>query len=171
MYFAELLLNILLLLLLIWICIFLINLVHEMGHVLMYRIFFREKDWNITIGVGRTIIKLKKFTLRIFPISGHYNYKSKYDGSKFQRIMTHLGGPLANVLFIVLLRFLLHIITANKLTFEQKNLVWFLTFTFWGNVAQFVFTAVPMKYSSWPYEGYISDGMEILNEVTDTGKS
>ena len=171
MYFAELLLNILLLLLLIWICMFLVNLVHEMGHSLMYRIFFREKDWNITIGEGRTIIKLKKFTVRIFPISGYYNYESKYEGSKFQRIMVHLGGPLANVFFIVLLIFLLQIITANELTFEEKNLVWFLKFTFWFNVFQFVFTAIPMKYSSWPYVGCMSDGMQILNEVTKTRKS
>lgn len=171
MYFAELLLNILLLLLLIWICMFLSMLVHEMGHVLMYRIFFREKDWNITIGVGRTIIKFKKFTVRIFPISGYYNYESKDNGSKFKRIMMYLGGPLVNLLFIVLLRFLLQMITANKLTFEQKNLVWFLTFTFWFHVFQFVSSAVPMRYSFWPYEGYMSDGMEILKEATKTRKS
>lgn len=171
MYIAELLLNILLLLLLIWICMFLAILVHEMGHVIMYRIFFREKDWHITIGVGRTIIKLKKFTVRVFPTSGYCNYESKDEGSKFQRIMTSLGGPLVNVFFIVLLIFLLQIITANELTFEQKNLVWFFKFTFWLHVFEFVFSAVPMKSSSWPYEGYISDGMQILKEATKTSKS
>lgn len=171
MYIAVLLLNILLFLLLVWICFFLVILVHEMGHVIMYRIFFRDKDWHITIGTGRIIIKLKRFTLRVFPIRGSYDIESKYKGSKLQCIMMYLGGPLANVFFIVLLIFLSQIIKANELKFEHPNLVWFLGFTFWANVSQFFGAVVPMKYSFWPYKGGISDGMRILKKATEISKS
>lgn len=159
MYIAVFLLNILLLLLLVWICMFLVIFGHEMGHALMYRIFFRNKDWHITIGTGRTIIKLKRFTLRVFPIMGFFDFESKYKGSKLQYIMMYLGGPLANVFFIIVLSFLSQIIKANQLKFEQPNLVWFLGFTFRANVFQFVGTVVPMKYLFWPYKGSLSDGI------------
>ena len=171
MYNAVLFLNNLLFLLFIWISVFLVYLVHEMGHVLMYRIFFRGKDWHITIGTGRIIIKLKKFTVRVFPTKGFFNITSKYKGSKFQYIMMFLGGPLANVSFIILLSFLLKIIHDNELTFQQENLVWFLAFIFWANVSQFLFTVIPMKLSFWPFKGYISDGMRILKMVTENSKS
>lgn len=171
MYIAAYLLNIILLLILIWICMFLVILVHEVGHAIMCQILFRDKNWHIRIGTGRPIIKLKKFTVRVFPISGFCNFTPKYKGSKFQYIMIYLGGPLANVFSIVLLIFLLQIIKANELTFEQRNLVWFLEFTFWTNVGQFVCTVVPMKYPFWPYKGYISDGMRILKLVRESSKS
>ena len=171
MYIAVLLLNIILFLLLVWICFFLVNFVHEIGHALMCRIFFRDKDWHITIGTGRTIIKLKRFTLRVFPIMGFFDFESKYKGSKLQYIMMYLGGPLANVFFIVLLSFLSQIIRTNELKFEQLNLVWFLGFTFWANVSQFILTVVPMKYSFGLYKGHISDGMRILKKAIETRKS
>jgi len=145
---------------------FLVNLVHEIGHVLMYRIFFRDKHWHITIGTGMNVIKLKRFTLRVFPISGFFNVESKNKGSKLHYIMMHLGGPLANVFFIVLLIFLSQIIKANNL--ELPNLVGFLGFTFWANISQFVFTVIPMKYYFWPYKGYLSDGMQILKKIKES---
>lgn len=162
---AVYLLNIILLILLVWIGIFLVNLVHEFGHILMYRIFFCDKHWHITIGTGRTVFKLKRLTLKVIPLRAFYNVESKNDGSKLQDIMMHLGGPLANVFFIVLLIFLSQIIKAEL---ELPNLVWFLGFTFWANVGQFVFTVVPMKYSFWPYIGFISDGMRILKRIKDS---
>ncbi|MGV8146780.1 MAG: hypothetical protein ACLKAK_10390 [Alkaliphilus sp.] len=171
MYTAVLLLNNLLFMLLIWICAFLVVFVHEMGHALMYRIFFRNNDWHITIGTGRTIIKLKKFTVRVFLSTGSFNFPSKYKGSKFQYIMMLLGGSLANVFFIILLIPLAKTNLANELTFAHYNLYWFLGFTFWVNVSQFVFAVVPMKLSFWPFKGYISDGMRILKMATKTSKN
>lgn len=167
MYYVVYLLNILLFLALIWICLFLVTLVHEMGHAIMYQIFFKEKNWHITIGKGKPIINLKKFTIKALPIYGFINYELKHKGSKLQHIMTSLGGPLANVFFIVLLIFLSRTIKTSDPTLGQQNLLWFLGFTFWVHVNQFVFTAIPMKYSNWPYKGHISDGMRILKKVRE----
>jgi hypothetical protein len=153
--------------LLAWISLFLVFLAHESGHVLMYRIFFRDKQWHITIGVGRTLIKLKRLTLRAIPISGSYDGEFKNKGSKLQDIMTYLGGPLTNVFFIVLLIILSQILRANGLESELRNLVWVLGFAFWANVYQFFITIVPMEYLYWPYTGNISDGMKILKKAKE----
>lgn len=167
MYIVFYLIDILIFLILIWICLFLVNFVHEMGHAIMYRIFFRNKNWHISIGTGKLIIKLKKFTIKALPISGFINYELKHKGSKLQHIMVSLGGPLANVFFIVLLIFLSQTIKTSEQTLGQQNLLWFLGFAFWMNVNQFIFTAIPMKYSHWPYKGIISDGMSILKKVRE----
>lgn len=171
MYIAVYLLNIILFLMLVWICMFCVILVHEMGHAIMYQIFFRDKDWYIEIGKGKPIIKLKKFTVRFLPISGFFNCEYKYKGSKLQYIMEYLGGPLANALSIILLIFLIRIIKTNELTLLQSNLIWFMSFAFWANVSQFIGTVIPMKYPFWPYKGCISDGMRILKEATESSKS
>lgn len=171
MYIAHVLLNAIILLLLLWIGMFLTTLVHEIGHAVMYRIFFRDKDWHITIGTGRTIIKLKKFTVGVFQKTGHFNFVYKNKGSKFQYIMMFLGGPLANIVLIILLRFLVQIIKAKEVTFEQSNLVWFLTIMFWMNVGQFVSAVIPIKFSFWPFNGYISDGLRIFKKATETSNS
>ncbi len=142
-----------------------------MGHAIMYIIFFRDKNWNIAIGKGIPIIKLKKFTVRVLPATGFFNCTPKYKGSKFQYIMMFLGGPLANLLSIALLIFLSHIIKANEPTLGQQNFAWFLRFAFWAHVFQFIFTAIPMKYSFGPYKGYISDGMRILKKAREKSNS
>lgn len=43
-----------------------------MGHAIMYQIFFKEKSWHITIGNGKPVINLKKFTIKILPIFGFF---------------------------------------------------------------------------------------------------
>lgn len=159
------LLKILVFLLFVWVCLFVVNFFHEMGHVLMGRIFFRDKGWHIVIGTGRTIIKLKRFTFRVIPIRGTYGFESITKGSKLQYIMMYLGGPLANLFFIVLLIWLSQVIKASNL--ELTDLVIFLEYILWANIGQFAFTVIPMKYWYWPYKGYLSDGMKILMKATE----
>lgn len=162
------LLNNLFFMLFVWVCLFLITLLHEMGHALMFRIFFRDKDWHITIGTGRTIISIGKFTIRAFPLTGFCEIAPKYKGSKFQYIMFFLGGPLTNLLFIILLSFMFKITKINELGFEQPNLVWILAFVFWANISQLVSTIIPLKIGFWPFKGYISDGMRIVKKAKET---
>lgn len=139
-----------------------------MGHDIMYRIFFGDNDWHIRIGRGRTIIKLNKFTVNILPSSGFFKITSKKNRSKFQYIMMLLGGPLANLLSIILLAILFKITNASQLPFVKYNLTWFLAFIFWCNILQFIGTILPMKL---PFNGYISDGMRILYKARETNKS
>lgn len=162
MYYLEYLLNVSLFLVLIWICMFLVTLAHEMGHAIMYRIFFKENNWHITIGKGQPFINLKKFTIRAVPFGGVCKCTYNNKVNKFEDIMVSLGGPLANILSIAILYFLLNIVKANEPTLGQQNLLWVLNFIFLTNVYQFAFSVIPMKLSFWPFNGYTSDGMRIL---------
>ncbi|SET14396.1 site-2 protease family protein [Anaerobranca gottschalkii] len=158
----EVLFNILIVSILVWLSFFIAVFLHEMGHALMYRIFFRDKDWHIRIGSGREIIKSKKFTIKAIPIDGYFYFEPKHRGSKFQYIMMLLGGPLTNILFIFLLSFLLYILKGNEQTLVQKILVWLFEFSLRIHVVGFLLTAIPINFRNGPLKGYTSDGMNIL---------
>jgi hypothetical protein len=142
-----------------------------MGHALMYRIFFREKDWHISIGTGRTLVKRERLTIRALPIRGFCHIEPKTQGTKFQYIMFYLGGPLANVLFLVLLGVFFRRINVSEFQLEQPNLAWFLAFVFWTNLYQFLGTIVPIEYRFWPDKGYASDGLKIARKARETSIS
>ena len=78
-------------------------LVHEMGHVLMYILFYKKNNWKVEIGRGGLkILTIGKFTIYSNMITGmtYFDYK-KYD--KIKMIMFFVGGPLASLIFTVLL--------------------------------------------------------------------
>lgn len=167
MYFLSYLFEIVLFILLVWAGLFLLNLVHEGGHVLMYRIFFRDGHWHITIGTGRVIVRLKRFTLALLPIKGNFNTAPDHEGTKLQYIMMCLGGPMANVVFLVLVFFASGVLKAN---FDlPPGLDWFLGLFFWGNIFQLFVTVLPLEYTFGPYAGEISDGMRI-KRIRETSK-
>lgn len=167
MYIAEYILNVLLLVVFVWVCLFLTTLAHEAGHVVTYRILFRDKNWRIAVGSGKAIAKFKRFTFGIIPVFGAYTGEYKHQGgSKFQHIMVYLGGPLANLLFIVLL-VLLKVSLPESI---NPNYTWFLGFTFWANVFQLANSLIPMKYSYHPFPGAISDGKRIMNKIAEKEK-
>ena len=156
----AILLNIVFFILLLWICLVFIIVVHEMGHLLMFKMFYREdyKGWHIEIGNGRPIMEFKRLTLRIIPISGCFNFREKLKVSKFQYIMMLTGGPIASLIFIFLLGFLFRYMSiTNNLVFKHHNLTRFLVFLFWGFLSQFILTLFPMSFG-----GYTSDGMKII---------
>lgn len=162
-YLLALLFNIFLLIFGVWTILLIITLFHEMGHAFMYKIFFRDKYWHIEVGRGKKIIKLRKFTIRIIPASGFFHCDPQSKGSKIQYIMTHLGGPLASLLIVVLTTLLLQLTKASELTIQQENWVWFLEFAFWVSVSSFIMTILPIKYPHGYLKGFNSDGLSALN--------
>lgn len=84
--------------------------------------------------------------------------------------MMLLGGPMANVAFILVLSILLRILSRRGLAVTQQNLVWFLPFTRWANVFQLIAAAIPLKFSIWPVKNYVSDGMRILLKAREPRK-
>lgn len=163
------LLRILLLLSFMWISCFLITMIHELGHCLMYRIFFRDNRWHIYVGMGKTLIKQKRFTIRSIPIFGLFFPEGRKQGSKFQCIMLYLGGPIATVCFIIALSLLLYFIKSNQLDDTVINWDSLLTSMIQANFLIFIFTIIPMKYPFFPFKGNeISDGMRILMTLRPT---
>ena len=165
MYVAEVLLNAVLLLLLIWIAMFVVILAHEAGHALMYRILFRARDWHITVGTGRLILSRKRFTLRAFMITGFCRCPRSGEGSRCHAIMVLLGGPLANVCLLVLLMALSPTVQASEMTLWRQNLAWLMSFAALVNVFQLIAALLPVRLPVGHMKHYVSDGMRIMRIV------
>ena len=100
--------------------------VHELGHLVAARLMKIDVD-AFSVGMGKAILKKKiggvEYRLGIFPIGGYCkmredgNYEEAYEKSKqgikaepgtffgahpMKRIVAHLGGPLFNLFFTVL---------------------------------------------------------------------
>ena len=83
---------------LIWVFVVLLFLItHEIGHMIFYRIFFKNKDWKITLGEGKRIISVWKIeiNLRYFWV-GKFTYKKPIENSKYKQILVNMGGIIFN---------------------------------------------------------------------------
>ncbi|MDD6905550.1 MAG: site-2 protease family protein [Finegoldia magna] len=134
---------------------------HELGHIMMAKIFYNAKNCRIEIGIGKNILKLKKFIVRVLPAYGlaYWEFKdwdSYRKSSKLRKIMPSLGGPLVSLL--IALGFIL-ISRNNYSGFYSKIIRYVILY----NAICFVSTILPIKYLNLP-----SDGMRILNTIKST---
>ena len=134
---------------------------HELGHITLAKIFYNVKNCRIEIGIGKNILKLKKFIVRVLPAYGHAYWEFKdWDSyrksSKLRKIMPSLGGPLVSL--IIALGFIL-ISRNNYSGFYSKIIRYVILY----NAICFVSTILPIKYLNLP-----SDGMRILNTIKST---
>ena len=95
---------------LIWIVsLFVFTLIHEFGHIIFLRLAGGTKDWRIEIGAGTPIVKLKKITINsAFFFGGRVeNIDFHKRPSKIGLLFLNAGGGLLNIVFVVLLHFVL----------------------------------------------------------------
>ncbi|MDU5223414.1 MAG: M50 family metallopeptidase [Finegoldia magna] len=134
---------------------------HELGHIVMAKIFYNVKNSRIEIGKGKNILKLKKIIVNALPVYGHAyweleDFDSYKKSSKLRKIMPSLGGPLVSLL--IALGFIL--ISGNNYgDFYNQIIKYFIMY----NSICFISTVLPIKYIN-----YSSDGMRILNTIKST---
>ncbi len=145
-----------LLLVIFYFCSFLGILVHEMGHVLMYILFYRENNWNVELGRKSLILaKFRKFTIYANMTMGYTRVKyKKY--SKYKSTMFFLGGPLASsILVLLLLPYISQFVGISFL--ENSNFAKSLIYFFYLNLFILIVSVIPIKIGN-----YTSDGMNLL---------
>lgn len=145
----------------LYIIIFFSTFAHELGHIVMAKIFYNVKNSRIEIGKGKNILKLKKIIVNALPVYGHAyweleDFDSYKKSSKLRKIMPSLGGPLVSLL--IALGFIL-ISRNNYGDFYNQIIKYFIMY----NAICFVSTILPIKYLNLP-----SDGMRILNTIKST---
>lgn len=145
----------------LYIIIFFSTFAHELGHIVMAKIFYNVKNSRIEIGKGKNILKLKKIIVNALPVYGHAyweleDYDSYKKSSKLRKIMPSLGGPLVSLL--IALGFIL-ISRNNYGDFYNQIIKYFIMY----NSICFISTVLPIKYIN-----YSSDGMRILNTIKST---
>lgn len=136
---------------------------HELGHIMMAKIFYNAKNCRIEIGNGNVIFKLKKIVVRAIPASGHAYWESidldRYNNSnKMRKIMLALGGPLFSLLMSILFAIAFYRVKPYRELFDIL-----LKFLIFMNLSCFIITILPIKYLD-----NISDGQFILNIIKST---
>ncbi len=140
----------------IWGLLFISIFFHEMGHLIMYLIVYRDNNWRIEIGSkGKKLFEIGRFTIYLKMLTGHiyYNYK-KYN--KLNSIMVSAGGPLSTLLLIIFI--LGYMFNANP--DENGLLYWNLCFMFYHNLSLFITAIIPINTKN-----YKSDGWRILDDL------
>lgn len=137
---------------------FISTFLHELGHIIMTKIFFDVKNCRIEIGIGKNILELKSILIKAIPASGYayweFNDRNNYHKSnKYRKIMPALGGPLVSLLMLILFSVIFYKARPSS-EFNNFLLKMFII----GNVSIFVSTILPIKYLDNP-----SDGMCILH--------
>lgn len=139
-----------------WGLLFISIFFHEMGHLIMYLIFYREDNWRIEIGSkGKKLLEIGRFTIYPKMLTGHiyYNFK-KYN--KLSSIMVSTGGPLVNLVLIIFI--IIYIF--NFCTDKTGLLYWCLCFLFYHNLSLFLTAIIPINNKH-----YTSDGWRILDDL------
>lgn len=139
-----------------WGLLFISIFFHEMGHLIMYLIFYRENNWRIEIGSkGKKLLEIGRFTIYLKMLTGHIYYRfKKYN--KFKSVMVSAGGPLANLIFIIFIIIYLF----NFCTYKTGLLYWCLCFMFYHNLILFLTAIIPINNKH-----YTSDGWRILDDL------
>ena len=88
----------------LWLGVAFSILIHEMGHVVVYKLAKGKEDWIIRVGFGKTLIKTKRFDFRLIPFSGvFYNPAPDITYTEAQALLCAVGGPVFNLILILIL--------------------------------------------------------------------
>lgn len=135
--------------------------IHELGHLVGYRIARKDNDWTIQLGTGKVLFSIKWLKVNLFPISGLFEYKKTLKGKRENLLMTS-GGPIFTTTFIILLFVLLNIIKTN-VSGCIDSFKMLLNKMLYYNLWMLFFTLMPIKYPVFVSMFEKSDGLVILN--------
>ena len=154
----------LILIFVLWIINIFSIFVHEIGHASGYMIATKDNNWNIEIGKGRMVYKTRRFNIYLIPISGYFSpINMEKSISKTKIIAILIGGPLASLLLLILLLLVRkNINSLVPVIVSLKTLVFLTNYSIIFNLSMFITSALPYKPRPWLFNGYVSDGWEIL---------
>lgn len=135
-------------------------LIHELGHVLMLQMTTGNKDWHITVGIGKTIFKGKRVTINLLFVWGFFLNKKDEDKqvTKIQNILISAGGIIANIFILLLIVVFAAYMENNQMSANEMNLIAEMTRTLFAlNLYLAIGSVIPMRYNFWPINKYISN--------------
>lgn len=142
------------------------TLLHELAHSLAALLLTKEnvvitlgsEKVNKSFNFGRLFIEIGECHDITCLVYGFFRYNMST--SKFYNIIILISGPIISLLIglfgLYMLRQTMHINFFISSIFNSL---------FWISFFQFVLTLIPIKYSSGPYKGILSDGAKIINLI------
>jgi hypothetical protein len=142
---------------------FIFGLLHEFGHIAMYRMFGGNNNWTIIMGWGRPIIRTKRITINsLFMLPGQVHWPEEKARAS-NAILWCSGGFIVNA---VCAGFLFFLILYLRQIFPVENFdIWsldrILRAAFLTNIYIIIGTAIPVTYPFGGLKGMPSDGLRI----------
>ena len=148
---------------LLWVGLALSVLIHEMGHMVGYKLAKGQDDWVIQVGFGKKLFQTKHLDIRIIPFSGvFYNPTLGNSYTKTQELLCTAGGPVFNLVLILVLLAL----SSNPSAFiDYFEPTWNFVRTY--NVIMFISAIIPVRYPAFfpVIGGMESDGKHLLKAL------
>ena len=147
----------------LWVGLAISVLIHEMGHMVGYKLAKGQEDWVIQVGFGKKLFQTKHFDIRIFPFSGvFYHPTLKSACTKAQALLCTAGGPVFNLVLILVL-FALSSRPSAFIDYYEPS--WNFVRTY--NVIMFISAILPVRYPAFfPIIGGMeSDGKHLLKAL------
>lgn len=79
-------------------------LIHELGHMIGWKVRTRSNCWFITVGSGKNLLKTKRLLLRAFPVGGSFAVTDEsIRTTKRQVLLMAIGGPVITLVVTLIL--------------------------------------------------------------------
>ena len=151
---------------LIWFSFMLSIFIHEIGHMLGWKVRTRSDYWVITVGSGKKIMQTKRLIFHVFPVGGTFiETDESIDTKKTDTLLTTIGGPVFTLLFTVILFWIQTIIPDKALATNLYNGRQLIMIVRNYNLFLFFITIIPCKYPGFLSKVPQSDGMAILKTL------
>ncbi len=152
----------------VYILLLLSRIFKELGHLIMYRVLFKDDNYKITVGFGKNLLQTKRWSIRGIPILSKITYGDKFQKGTYKSMVTHISGALGTIVYLICLLPLLYLVKkkpelisimdTNILPMAILRTVQIVIFTLY-------FTIIPLQIQFFPGGGYLSDGVHVINDI------
>lgn len=154
----------------LWGMLFLLTLVHELGHAVGCRLATGDRRWHIRVGWGRRLLYTKRLTVNLLVFDGLFTHAEETLDTKAKRIAMLLGGPVFSLLTAAGLAVLRFGRLSFRSDFLADGVIEFLLNTALAiDPVILVLSAAPVRYFHGEIRGPETDGLQIIRAVRRRG--
>lgn len=169
----SILINVIIAIPIIYILLLLSRIFKELGHLVMYKILFKDDNYKITIGYGKKIIQTKRWSIKRIPFLSKITYGNKFQEGTFRSLITHISGGLGTILYLICLIPLIYLVNKKPeviTIMNSKILPMAILRTIQIVIFTLYFTVLPLQIPYLPDGGYVSDGVYVINDLRSIKK-
>ena len=169
----SILINVIIAIPIIYILLLLSRIFKELGHLVMYKILFKDDNYKITIGYGKKIIQTKRWSIRGIPFLSKIIYGNKFQEGTFRSLTTHISGELGTILYLICLIPLIYLVNKKPEVISIMNskiLPMAILRTIQIVIFTLYFSILPFQIPYLPDGGYVSDGVYVVNDLRSIKK-
>ncbi|MDU5508187.1 hypothetical protein [Finegoldia magna] len=152
----------------IFIIMFLANFFKIMGHLMIYKIFFKDDDYFVNLGLGKVLYKNKKTSIHILPVLSQVSYGNKFKRGTLKSIATYLSGSLGILFNFILLIPLIYVVNMRQdliYIIHIGILPYVIRIMAYYNLFLLVWDIIPFQLPYIYSNGYTSNGYYLVEDL------